>query len=240
MLTGYVEVHHVLPKCMGGTDAPDNLVALTAEEHFVAHQLLCKMHPEVRGLAFAMVNMTGDRYGHRRNKLYGWMRRKASAAASEQMRQPDRAAQSKATLERLRTDPAFMEKNRAAVGKASRERVWTPEQRATVAEQRRHAAPRKFSEEGRANMSAAQKKRWAEGAITGENQVIAQKRVATRRRNGTYVFSQEWRDNIGKAGMGRVPPNKGKKTPPETRAKQSEAAKRRWARAATEKLENVS
>ena len=57
VLEGYVERHHVLPKCMGGSDATDNLVQLTAAEHFVAHQLLCKLHPGVKGLAFAVVAM---------------------------------------------------------------------------------------------------------------------------------------------------------------------------------------
>jgi hypothetical protein len=41
---GYMERHHVVPRSMGGSDAPDNLVWLTAREHFVAHVLLAKMH----------------------------------------------------------------------------------------------------------------------------------------------------------------------------------------------------
>ena len=39
---GYVERHHIIPKCMGGGEA-DNLVYLTAKEHFVCHHLLTKM-----------------------------------------------------------------------------------------------------------------------------------------------------------------------------------------------------
>lgn len=30
VLEGYRERHHILPRCMGGTNAPDNLVDLTA------------------------------------------------------------------------------------------------------------------------------------------------------------------------------------------------------------------
>lgn len=37
------EKHHVLPKSLGGTDEPVNLVKLTPREHFVAHLLLSKM-----------------------------------------------------------------------------------------------------------------------------------------------------------------------------------------------------
>lgn len=37
---GYMETHHIIPKCYGGSDDRDNLVKLTAREHFVAHWLL--------------------------------------------------------------------------------------------------------------------------------------------------------------------------------------------------------
>lgn len=38
----YYEKHHIIPKSMGGTDDPNNLVFLTAKEHIFAHHLLCK------------------------------------------------------------------------------------------------------------------------------------------------------------------------------------------------------
>jgi hypothetical protein len=41
-LEGYKEIHHILPRCLGGKDAKSNLVALTAKEHFIIHILLCK------------------------------------------------------------------------------------------------------------------------------------------------------------------------------------------------------
>lgn len=40
---GYVEKHHIIPKCLGGTDNPDNIIKLTAREHFVCHRMLTKM-----------------------------------------------------------------------------------------------------------------------------------------------------------------------------------------------------
>lgn len=36
----YYEIHHILPKSLGGSNDKDNLVFLTAKEHFVAHLLL--------------------------------------------------------------------------------------------------------------------------------------------------------------------------------------------------------
>lgn len=43
VLTAYSERHHVVPRSLGGTDTADNLVNLTAREHFICHWLLTKM-----------------------------------------------------------------------------------------------------------------------------------------------------------------------------------------------------
>lgn len=47
------EKHHIVPKCMGGDNSPDNLVFLTPREHFVAHRLLAKIHPDIYGISLA-------------------------------------------------------------------------------------------------------------------------------------------------------------------------------------------
>lgn len=42
-LNSYSERHHIIPRSLGGSDEPDNLVVLTPKEHFVCHLLLTKM-----------------------------------------------------------------------------------------------------------------------------------------------------------------------------------------------------
>lgn len=59
---------------MGGDDAPINIAYLTPEEHFVAHQLLARIFPGLPGLIRALGRMNARRY--RRNKEYGWIRRR--------------------------------------------------------------------------------------------------------------------------------------------------------------------
>lgn len=39
----YTEKHHIIPKSLGGNNDQENLVKLTAKEHFVVHHLLIKM-----------------------------------------------------------------------------------------------------------------------------------------------------------------------------------------------------
>lgn len=50
----YTEVHHIIPRCMGGNDSEENLVRLTAGEHFIAHKLLARVYPENFGVQMAV------------------------------------------------------------------------------------------------------------------------------------------------------------------------------------------
>jgi hypothetical protein len=43
VLEEYGERHHIIPKSLGGSNKKDNLVKLTAREHFICHLLLVKM-----------------------------------------------------------------------------------------------------------------------------------------------------------------------------------------------------
>lgn len=49
-----MEIHHIVPKCLGGTNDKFNLVLLTNREHIIAHMLLQRMYPECLGLANAV------------------------------------------------------------------------------------------------------------------------------------------------------------------------------------------
>lgn len=40
---GYTELHHIVPQSMGGNNDKENLVELSAREHFICHWLLVKM-----------------------------------------------------------------------------------------------------------------------------------------------------------------------------------------------------
>ena len=81
------EIHHILPRCINGTDEDANLVALTPEEHLLAHILLTKIY-SYEGLILAVARMLSAAYsnGNTRgafNKKYGYWRRKAVAELKE-------------------------------------------------------------------------------------------------------------------------------------------------------------
>lgn len=49
----YHERHHIIPKCLGGTNDKDNLIDLFAKEHFIAHKLLAQENPNNNSLIYA-------------------------------------------------------------------------------------------------------------------------------------------------------------------------------------------
>ena len=67
---------------MGGYNGKDNIVKLTAPEHYVAHQLLVMMYPKSRGLVIAAIGMASgyskNMDGRSGNKLYGWLKTELS------------------------------------------------------------------------------------------------------------------------------------------------------------------
>lgn len=82
-LSGYKETHHILPRCMGGTDDKENLVDLTGREHFIAHWLLCKIY-NTAGLkrAFGLMCLTGKNRSYKvSSQLYELGKRRLSEAA---------------------------------------------------------------------------------------------------------------------------------------------------------------
>ena len=62
----YIEKHHIIPKSLGGSDNLDNIVALTAREHFICHLLLTKFTKgkDKRKMCFALSSF------HRKSKYH--------------------------------------------------------------------------------------------------------------------------------------------------------------------------
>lgn len=63
-LTGYTEVHHVIPRHEGGSNASENLVTLSYSHHLLAHILFAKWKqtPQAWGAVMLMVSIS-DRHG---------------------------------------------------------------------------------------------------------------------------------------------------------------------------------
>ncbi len=63
----YTEIHHVVPRCLGGSNSRDNLVRITYRKHFICHWLLCKMYPTNFKLKAAFAKMLESTKYKKRN-----------------------------------------------------------------------------------------------------------------------------------------------------------------------------
>jgi len=64
-----IEVHHILPRSLGGTDEKENLVNLTAREHFIVHWLLALIHGGKMANAFWFMSQPSVVTKHKPNSI---------------------------------------------------------------------------------------------------------------------------------------------------------------------------
>ena len=66
---GYTEHHHIIPESMGGPTTAENMVHLTAREHFICHWLLVKM-TEGKDRSDMLYALNGMRAENKHQKRY--------------------------------------------------------------------------------------------------------------------------------------------------------------------------
>jgi ribosomal protein L37AE/L43A len=81
---GYAEVHHIVPRSLGGSDDADNLIRLTARQHFIAHWMLARAIGGSASRAFFMMSNFG-KYGQVNSTTYQIARQEYAALAAVQM-----------------------------------------------------------------------------------------------------------------------------------------------------------
>lgn len=142
----YSERHHVIPKSVGGNNSKDNIVVLTAREHFVCHWLLIKFTTGRFRLkmaaALSMMHRTKNDHMNRYksvnfSRIYESIKILHSEFASDRNSGRKYSAEAKARMSeaqkksyRENWTPEMKAKRNAAVAEANRNRVYTDEMRA--------------------------------------------------------------------------------------------------------------
>lgn len=78
------ENHHVIPRSLGGSDVPSNIVRLTSRAHYVCHLLLIRMHtgPSKRKMLYAF-NLMSSLSRYATSKKYAKIRSEISQQLSD-------------------------------------------------------------------------------------------------------------------------------------------------------------
>lgn len=117
----YYELHHIIPKCMGGTDDTENLVLLTGREHFIIHKLLCEMHPANLKLKHAIWAMCNQKTG-KINRTYTISNRDYERAKSN-LKHSDETKQKMRESKLGKKRKPFSAQARKNMGLASKNRI---------------------------------------------------------------------------------------------------------------------
>ena len=170
----YYENHHIVMKSMGGKNDPENLVKLTAREHFLAHWLLWRIHRN-RETAYSFNLMKTEGKFRLRKKNFSSI---AYAEAKEAI-----------------SEMGHSEETCKKIGNANRRRTYSAE---TLEKMRNSAKKRKISAEGREKL----KKR--KNSMQGRTHSEASKqkmREAAEKRDLTYLIQASVAARKIKAGI---------------------------------------
>ena len=146
----YKEKHHIIPKCLGGSNKKENLVSLTAREHFICHLLLPRMveaeehKKKMWYAAWCLISFKG------RNKERNF---KFNSRSFEKIREY-RSKQ----VSIMRTGRKHTNETKKLIGEKSKTKTFSNEYRAKLS---LAAANKKDSEEVKKRKSEAAKARWA-------------------------------------------------------------------------------
>ena len=117
---GYLEIHHIIPKSLGGDDNPNNLIILSSRMHFLAHWMLWKAY-DTDELAYAFWAMSHQkkrgqekRYSKINSKTYALLKERRSKLISEsnskRWQDPSWAEKMSQKIKECKSDPLLKQK----------------------------------------------------------------------------------------------------------------------------------
>lgn len=205
----YHERHHIVPKCMGGTNDEDNLIDLFAREHFIAHQLLAEENPDNLSLVYAYGCMAwAENSNQERYRISPEEYEQARISLSMAMKGKPKSAEHKAKLSERKKGQPFPVEATTKAAEMRRGISLTEEHKKHISEALKG---RTLSDEHKRNISKAKKNQPLSDA-----QKIALTAVCEANRGRKH--SEESKAKISAS-------NKGKKMSQETKEKISKAHK---------------
>jgi len=218
VLKNYTETHHILPKCLGGTDSPDNLVKLTAREHFIIHKVLCILYPNESKLhwaSFMMANCRGNNSQHRRYRIGSreYQRLKENVSHSKESIEKIRIANigNKYRLGTTHTDETKDKISEKAKGRPSprKGKKLSEETKLKLSMSAKERPCRKHTDETKQKMSSTWDKKKAEGyesPLKGKPRTEETKRKISKSKTGVKrkPFTEEHLDKISKSLKGKA------------------------------------
>lgn len=208
-LTGYSEKHHIIPKSLGGNNLNENLIYLTAREHFICHILLtkfCTGEYKYKMLYAAnmmkMVSSNQERYIN--SRLYETVKKEFGVMHSNRM-----------------TGRKLTDEHKAKISKAGKGRVCSKQ---SIEKGRKARTGLKRTIEQKERMSLAQKNKKQK---TLEEKVLISAKISKNRKGkGTQPKTEDHKRKLSKIFKGKKTGPRSEETKQKMRKPKSEAHKK--------------
>lgn len=167
----YTEKHHIIPRSLGGNNEEENLVVLTAREHFICHLMLPRMLTGVtkRNMTFAIWSMLNRDHSKQRSRhkvnshTYQRLKIQVAIAASQLHKGKSVSKETRAKMSKSRKNHSGPNKGKAMSEEQKQKmsatikkngRVISPDTVAKILKSRKHY---RHSEETKQKISASNK-----------------------------------------------------------------------------------
>ncbi len=237
----YTEKHHKVPKSFEGSDQKENIIRLTAREHFIAHLLLWKAFGGKMTFAFHMMYSAKRYKGKLTSRQYGELKKAHSIEASKRTK-GKKIVRSEEWLKNVTAANKRLAAERRSKGVVRRH---TPEAKRKMSIAQKG---KKMSEERKAHLSKINRgkklspKSIAKMKVTkaaNKREVSLETRAKLAKANTGKKHSEETKQRLSKIVKNHLAENPRPKTE-EAKRKQSESMKKRWAeRKRLKELENA-
>ena len=172
---GYTERHHILPKSLGGDDGKENIVRLTARDHFFAHMLLAKIYGGPMNIALWRMSQP---------RAQGYKKRKVITSRQFSVIRHNFAKEISGRLKGKKR-PAYIGEK---ISKKLKGRVFTEEWKRNISRGQTGKKMPEFTEEWRSNMALAKigEKNPMFGKTTSEDQKEAVRKANSGKKSHRY------------------------------------------------------
>lgn len=163
-INDYTESHHILPKSVGGTNDSENLVDLTAREHYICHLLLTKFTEGIayQKMSYALHRITNKKENHiKSSRMYEIIRKAHSKMLSKKTK-------GVSMMERCGVPYAheISDYQKQKIRESNSKRIWTDDMRQKMSESQKQRKlerpdsfkPHPWTPESRKKQSDARKK----------------------------------------------------------------------------------
>jgi len=185
-----LERHHILPRSLGGTNTADNLIALTAREHWIAHRLLsyCYIGERRAKMIYALIRLSGGTSHRIPGRVYARLRQAVGRLHSRAMK-------------KTWQDPNYIAKFKKGQARTIRLRKQPGEYREQWIDSIRQAKKKQGKRTAKHTSSVWQ-------SLTSEQRAERGRRISEAKKRGwatrDETYRQQWRERL-RQGHASIP-----------------------------------